>query len=216
MRIASVISAVACAALAACGSKLAGTTTGTGGAGGAAAASTGTATATGTGATTTSQTSGTTGTGAVGGAGGTTTTGTTTATTGSSTTTTTGAGGSCTISPKFTEVLSKPLSSCAGFEPPCHNAGAGGLTITPTNANATYAQLVNVPAMMAGAGVRVVPGDPASSFVYRKLTNDLSPSELPPMPEPPGNILNDAGWQELPAADIEIMRCWIQEGAKNN
>jgi hypothetical protein len=105
------------------------------------------------------------------------------------------------------------------LEPPCHNSGAGGLKINPQNATATWKQLVGVTATIPGAGVRVVPGDPAHSFLYRKLTNlDLTPAEAPPMPEHSGVMLGDAGtgWQELPATEIEMVRCWIQEGAPNN
>jgi len=90
-------------------------------------------------------------------------------------------------------------------------------TITPSNRNATWAQLVNHPTAMTGVGgVRVKPGDPLGSFLYRKLTNDLGPNEGPPMPEPPSIHLGDAGWQELPAAEIEMVRCWILGGAMNN
>ncbi len=214
-----VIAASSFVSFVACGSKLATSGSGTGPAGGtgasggnggtvAASSGTGTTASAGTSGATTAQSSGSAG------AGGATTT--TTASTGGATTTTSGAGGSCATTPKFTEVLSMPLSGCSGLEPPCHNAGAGGMTINTSNAKATWKQLVNVPATIAGAGDRVVPGDPAHSFLYRKLTNDLTPSETPPMPEQGGIILNDAGWQELPAADIEMVRCWILGGALNN
>jgi hypothetical protein len=142
------------------------------------------------------------------------------ATTGSGTTaggtTSTGAGGGCTTHPTFTEVLAGPLSGCAGFEPPCHNANAGNLNINPQMKAATWAQLVNVPTYTSGAGIRVVPGNAAKSFLYRKLTGDLSPTEGSPMPKPPAISLFDAGWMELPAADIEMVRCWIQSGAADD
>jgi hypothetical protein len=144
------------------------------------------------------------------GSGATTGTGTGTSTTsGTGTGGSSGAGGACATQPTFTEVLAKPLSGCAGLEPPCHNFNAGSLKIDPSNDAATWAQLVGVPAYIMGAGVRVVPGDPAHSFLYRKLTNDLTPSEGSPMPK--SGLAN--GWNELPASEIEMVRCWILAGA---
>jgi hypothetical protein len=207
------LAAVFVAVVAACSSKS--TSSGTGGSG--TGATTGTAT---TGTTGTGTTSATSGTGGLGGAGTTSTTTSSGTTSTSSTTTSTGstsAGGSCATTPTFAEVLATPLSSCAGLEPPCHNAGAGNMTIDPTKRTATWKQLVNVPVAMQGvSGDRVVPGDPGNSFLYRKLTNALSPIEQPPMPEPPAIGFADAGWVELPPSDIEMVRCWILGGALNN
>jgi hypothetical protein len=37
------------------------------------------------------------------------------------------------------------------------------------------------------------------------------------MPEPPAIHFGDAGgWQELPANEIEMVRCWILGGAPND
>src|SRR5262249_14323159 len=112
--------------------------------------------------------------------------------------------------------LAGPLSNCAGFEPPCHNGNAANLTINTQMKAATWAQLVNVPTYTPGAGIRVVPGDAAKSFLYRKLTDKLSPTEGSPMPMPPAIHVFDAGWMELPASDIEMVRCWIENGAKDD
>jgi hypothetical protein len=145
---------------------------------------------------------GATGSGGTVGSGGTTGTGGTT-----------GAGGACAIDPKFSEVLAKPLSSCSGHEPPCHNFSAGNLNIDPADATASWDALVNVAASISpSAGMRVVPGDPAHSFLYRKLINDLTPDEGAPMPK--SGLAT--GWNELPADQIEMVRCWIQQGAKND
>jgi hypothetical protein len=124
-----------------------------------------------------------------------------------------GAGGGCATTPTWTEVLAKPLSNCSGFEPPCHNSNVEGLHFTPSDKNGAWAAFVNVPAMTPGAGVRVVPGDPAHSFLYRKLTNDLTPDEGQPMPQGQGL---DPGWKELPQDQIDMVRCWILAGAKND
>jgi len=154
-----------------------------------------------------------------GGAGTTSSTGTggagTTASTGAggaTTTSSTGAGGACATTPTFAEVLAKPLSNCSGFEPPCHNHNAAMLNIDPTMAGPTWSHLVNVPTYTAGAGVRVVPGDPEHSFLYRKLTDQLGPNDGLPMPH--SGLAT--GWNELPADEIEMVRCWILEGAPND
>lgn len=118
------------------------------------------------------------------------------------------------IDPSFAAVLSKPLSSCSGFEPPCHNLAAGGLHLDRADAAGTWAALVDVDASTPGAGKLVVPGDPVHSFLYRKLTNDLSPDEGDPMPRP-RNLAN-ATWQELPRDQLDTLRCWIAAGAKKD
>jgi hypothetical protein len=168
--------------------------------------------------TSTSTVTGTTGTGGsttsssgMGGAGGAVTTGS-----GGNATSSGGADAGCATSPTFAEVLAKPLTGCNGLEPPCHNSGAGGLSITPGDAGGTWAQLVNVPAMIPGAGFRVVPGDAAHSFLYRKLINDLQPNETPAMPEHSGIPIMAGDWKELPPDEIEMVRCWIEGGAKND
>jgi hypothetical protein len=179
----------------------------------------------GTGMTGTTGTGGATGTSGATGTGGAASTGTST-TTGTATTSTsssgaggatgtgggTGAGGGCATDPTFAMVLSKPLSGCAGYEPPCHNSNAAMLHINPADPAATWAALVNVTTYTTGAGKRVVPGDPAHSFLYRKLTNDLTPDEGLPMP---ASGLG-SGWKELAPDEIEMVRCWILGGAKNN
>lgn len=167
---------------------------------------------TGTNTTTSSSTAGSGGSTSTSGSPGTTASGTTGsggATTGSGGS---GAGGGCAIDPTFAEVLAKPLSGCAGYEPPCHNAGAGMLHIDKNDAKATWGALVNVSSAIAGAGKRVVPGDPAHSFLYRKLVDNLKPTEGAPMPK--SGVMT--GWNELPADQIELLRCWILAGAKNN
>jgi hypothetical protein len=201
--------ALGLAVLAACGSSTGNTgtgtstTTGNGGSGGSGAGGSGTTTST------TSSSSSTTSTS--------TTSSSTTASSSSSTTGSSSSGGAdCTgIDATFTAVLAKPLSGCAGFEPPCHNSGAGGLHIDPTKPTMTYNALVNVMATAMGAGVRVVPGDPAHSFLYRKLIDDLpGANDGSPMPEP--GQLAGSMWMELPQDEIDTVRCWIQAGALKN
>ena len=56
-------------------------------------------------------------------------------------------------------------------------------------------------------GFRVIPGDVGHSFLWRKLTNDLAGGALGvPMP-------NTTPWMQLPADQLELVRCWIATGA---
>lgn len=169
------------------------------------------------GSSTSSATSGTTSTSA------TTTSGTTTGSGGATGTGGAGQGGAGTggaspdcagIDATFTAVLAKPLSGCGGFEPPCHKLAAGELRIDPNDPAMTFAALVNVDTTIVGAGKRVVPGDPVKSFLYRKLIDDLGPDDGAPMPEPGG--LANPMWNQLPQDEIDIVRCWIAGGAKND
>lgn len=94
--------------------------------------------------------------------------------------------------------------SCATAS--CHGAGrAGGLGLL---ADEAYANLVGVlaanPAARAAGVLRVAPGDPAASFLVRKLTGELSPTEGEPMPR--------AG-SSPPRAQIDLVRRWIAAGA---
>jgi hypothetical protein len=85
----------------------------------------------------------------------------------------------------------------------CHDSQShqGDQILLP---NAAYSQIVGVipsNGVAAADGMkRITPGDPALSFLYRKITNDLLPGYLDPMPRigPP-----------LAPAQIEIIRLWI-------
>lgn len=182
--------AIAIALFAACGSNVGGTgPTGTG-----SATSTGAATTSGSGTTSTAASGAGGATGGATGAGG------------------AGVGGGCAVDPTFAMVLAKPLSGCSGHEPPCHNGSAAMLHIDPLDPAGTWAALVNVKSYTAGAGKRVVPGDPKHSFLYRKLVDDLTANEGAAMPASGLAI----GWKELAPDEIEMVRCWILAGAKKN
>jgi hypothetical protein len=88
----------------------------------------------------------------------------------------------------------------------CHGAsGAGGLTLA---GDAAYRNLVGVPATNPAAHdaglLRVVPGDPDSSFLMQKLRGALTAGEGTPMPQ--------VGFP-LSAARVELVRRWIAAGA---
>ena len=76
----------------------------------------------------------------------------------------------------------------------CHGAN-GGLSLSSPG---SWANLVEVPAQ-ASTGIRVVPFDSASSVLYRRLIAD-------------GLVLMPFGGPPLPAAEIETVRAWIDEG----
>ncbi|MBI1813690.1 MAG: hypothetical protein HYR72_01795 [Deltaproteobacteria bacterium] len=88
----------------------------------------------------------------------------------------------------------------------CHTAAfqAGDLSLVEGQ---SYAQLVNVPAANVAAQVaqllRVKPGDAPDSFLLIKVTH----------PSPPEGSLMPLGKSPLTAAQIELIRTWIVQGA---
>jgi len=126
----------------------------------------------------------------------TTTTSTTTTTTASTTSTTTPGPVSfaADVQPIFT-------ANCVA----CHTTGAAsaGLDLSAGHA---YANTVNVMSGEIPAVKRVLPGDLANSYLYRKITN--APGIIgQPMP---------FGAFPMPQAQIDTIGAWILEGALNN
>jgi hypothetical protein len=79
---------------------------------------------------------------------------------------------------------------------------AEGLDLS--SASVAFSGLVNVRAgQCGGAKVRVVPGDPAASYLLNKLTGVGMCS---------GSVMPKAG-SELSAAQIDVIRAWIGSGA---
>jgi hypothetical protein len=74
----------------------------------------------------------------------------------------------------------------------------------------SYEELVGIPALEDPSLVRVVAGDPERSFLYLKLGGDAPIADIPgigtrmPPRAPP-----------IDEADLELVRRWIEEGAKN-
>lgn len=89
---------------------------------------------------------------------------------------------------------------------PCHSsaAAAGGLVLESAFA---YDELVGITpsndAARAAGLLRVAPGEPERSFLWRKLTNP-GPGEGSRMP---------LGGEPLPEAELEEIRVWILAGA---
>jgi hypothetical protein len=113
-----------------------------------------------------------------------------------------GGGGDADFAAVQREVFDRSCTSAS-----CHASAtrAGGLSL---EASDSYDSLVDVEpdnGVARAAGLlRVVPGDPESSFLVRKITSDLAPGEGSPMP---------LGMSPLAPADIELVRSWIAEGA---
>lgn len=82
-----------------------------------------------------------------------------------------------------------------------------GCHVTPSpqagmnlSSGASYSSVVNVPAIVFGPGLRVVPGDPDASILYQLISAGTMPALGGP----------------LTAAQIETIREWIAEGAEDN
>ncbi len=84
------------------------------------------------------------------------------------------------------------LSGChAGTSP------QAGLNLT---AGLSHSNTVNVPAVSLGPGIRVIPGDPEGSLVYTLVFSGV-------MPQSGGSLSDD---------QIDVIRTWIAQGAKND
>jgi hypothetical protein len=122
-----------------------------------------------------------------------------------------GGGGPCATTPHFSRVMSDVVMIRCGGPINCHRGGhilGGGLDLNDENA---WASLVNVPAVANPAKVRVVPGDVEGSFLWQKLNDTQTEDEGAPMPNGDG-----IRWQQLPPAQLELVRCWIAGGAQND
>lgn len=116
----------------------------------------------------------------------------------------------------FTQVKAVVFGSCAGSGAPgpmtCHGSAPyqGNLDLFSDGA---FTNLVGVPADIDGTLIRVIPGDPENSFLYRKLINDLPQDLSLGDPMPMGEAIM---WSELPSDQIQLLYDWIAAGAENN
>ncbi len=104
----------------------------------------------------------------------------------------------------FTRVQTEIFSQSCAFSG-CH-AGASPAQGMNLSAGQSYALVVNVPSMEQPTLDRIEPGDPASSYLFRKVSGE-------------GNIVGSPmplGGPSLDAALIELLREWIQRGAPND
>lgn len=106
--------------------------------------------------------------------------------------------GSVTLLDVQTQVFS-PRCATAG----CH-VGAGAPFGLDLSAGLTAGNTINVPASEIPSLMRVEPGDSADSYLYMKVIDDP-------------RILGDrmpGGGGALSAADLELIRDWIDQGAQ--
>jgi Carboxypeptidase regulatory-like domain len=89
----------------------------------------------------------------------------------------------------------------------CHPGVNPSLDLT---AGKSYGELVGIQALEDPSLVRVVAGDPANSFLYLKLGGDPPVADIPAVGTrmPPGA-------PPIDAADLDLVRRWILQGAKN-
>jgi len=118
--------------------------------------------------------------------------------------------GACAVTPSSDQVSMVLTASCA--LPACHSRASpdpgGGLIL---DRGTPRSQLVAVPASYGAEIYYVIPGDPQHSFLWRKLTDDLAVSGLEGTPMPPPDAMMH--WTPLPADQLELVRCWIVDGA---
>jgi hypothetical protein len=101
----------------------------------------------------------------------------------------------------FTGIREEILLPSCGFVS-CHGGGAGGLTIDEDGA---WDALVDVPSHDAAGEVLVIPGDADGSYLVKKLDGAEG---IVGLQMPQGG--------ELPSADRERIREWIERGAPND
>jgi hypothetical protein len=95
------------------------------------------------------------------------------------------------------------------FTPTCAKLGChdtlGQQSAQVLTSGRAYANVVGVPSVEMPQLMRVTPSDPASSYLYRKITGagitgDRMPQGLPPLTD----------------AQIKLVRDWIRRGAPND
>ena len=95
--------------------------------------------------------------------------------------------GDASTTPTFAEVLAMPLSHCSGFEPPCHNGGTGGLMFTPAEPGGRVGCVRERDGDLSWAPASASsPATRRTSFLYRKLTDDLGAERPTPRCRSPG------------------------------
>lgn len=104
---------------------------------------------------------------------------------------------------KLSQLQSEVFTPRCSF---CHTGGSntlpGAMNLTDGNA---YANLVNVGSRQSAGSTRVVPGDPAASYLIRKLEGTNTVGSRMPL-----------GGPFLDAETMARIKSWISSGAPNN
>lgn len=114
-------------------------------------------------------------------------------------------GGGAPIDPTatFTRVQNEIFTpTCAAIG--CHDTigRQSGLLLA---SGAAYQAIVNVPSVEMPQVARVAPGDPANSYLYRKVTGTGITGDRMPLGAPP-----------LSDSQLALIRDWIRRGAPND
>ena len=113
-----------------------------------------------------------------------------------------GGGGPVDPTATFTRVKSEILPTCSAVG--CHGRIAPQESLVLTS-DVAYAQIVGVASIETPSLKRVAPGDPANSYLYRKITGAGITGDRMPQGGP---FLTDA--------QISLVRDWIRRGAPND
>lgn len=97
----------------------------------------------------------------------------------------------------------------------CHGGKAGGLTINVNDLAAAHKAMVNVPSGQLASMPLVTPGDPAKSYLLRKLDNDACLMDEQCKNGKCGTLMPKNG-DVLEITDRDAVRRWIAQGAKED
>jgi hypothetical protein len=116
----------------------------------------------------------------------------------------------CPTPVRLVDIQTATFDGCSGRGPmTCHTRDPFQGALDLSDAATSFRSLVGVTSSRS-VERRVVAGDPAHSFLWRKLTNNLAAdlSEGDPMPK--GEAI---AWHPLPDDQLNAIRCWIAQGA---
>jgi hypothetical protein len=107
------------------------------------------------------------------------------------------------LKPTFASIQNEILSQkCIG----CHNGTGTRLPgVMNLKEGSAYASLVGVASLEQGSLLRVSPGDPDNSYIYRKLAGENITGQRMP--------LNGTA---LTKGQLDVIERWIEIGAPNN
>jgi hypothetical protein len=122
-----------------------------------------------------------------------------------------GGGGGSTSTDTTTTTTSVNVSFSSSIQPifnnrcitNCHVSG-GSSSFLPLNSGVSRANLVNQSSTRSGGGTLVIPGDAANSILYKRINGTSAGIQMPQNGSP------------LSQDDQQLIRVWIDEGAKDN
>jgi hypothetical protein len=124
---------------------------------------------------------------------------------GDATGTSNGGATTCAVEPTFASIYARVLTTPTCAVSGCHATPGQSALSLDGSADAVYHALVDAPSS-GSLLLRVAPGAPDASFLYRKLAEETPPSGAR-MPE---------GAAPLAACEIDAVKSWIAAGAPKN